>query len=116
MTVTQEGTRLRREIRVPVYWLIVGLAVMIVSPILSIVTSVQINERTIIRNEQERQRTEQQVESARARIQTETIARYCRLFGSQVDVYRDAVTPVGEKAYQAWLAEYKNLGCTPTKR
>lgn len=112
----QEGTQLRREIRIPIYWLIVGLLVVIVSPILSIVTSVQINERTITRNEQERQRTEQQVEAARAEVRAETVARYCRLFGTQVDVYSDATTPVGNKAYQAWLTEYNNLGCTPTKQ
>lgn len=34
----------RREVHVPVYWLIVGVAVMLVSPMLSILASVQLVE------------------------------------------------------------------------
>jgi hypothetical protein len=97
-------TKLRREIRIPVYWVMVGLVVMVVSPILSIVVSVKINQRTIQVNER-----------ARAEARAESSVRYCRLVGSQVDVYADAVTPVGKTAYRTWLTEYKLARCQPVR-
>ena len=97
-------TQLRREIRVPIYWLLVGLAVMVVSPILSIWVSVQINQRTIEQNER-----------ARAEAKAESTLAYCRLLGSQVDVYSEATSAVGRDAYDTWLTEYRKQGCQPGK-
>lgn len=95
---------LRREIQIPIYWMLVGLAMMVVSPILSIWVSYQINMRTIEENEQ-----------ARAQARVESTLRYCRLIGSQVDVYSDAETGVGKAAYRTWLTEYRAVGCQPGK-
>jgi hypothetical protein len=98
-------TSLRREIRVPIYWLIVGLAVMLVSPILSILVSVKINQRTIEGNE-----------AARAEARVESLVRYCRLIASQIDVFAEAETPVGRDAYRTWLTEYQIQGCLPPRK
>jgi hypothetical protein len=95
----------RREIHVPVYWLIVGLAVMVLSPVLSILVSVKINQRTIEQNE-----------AAKAQARVESVARYCRLLSSQIDVYADAQTPVGKDAYRTWLTEYQTQGCEPPRK
>jgi hypothetical protein len=96
---------LRREIRIPIYWLVVGLMVMVVSPILSIYASVKINQRTI-----------EQSNQARAAASAQFQVVYCRLVGSQVDVYSEAQTEVGKAAYATWLAEYKRSGCEPARR
>lgn len=40
---------------------------------------------------------------------------YCALFASQVDAYEEAQSPVGEKAYQAWLDLYRLARCTPAR-
>lgn len=96
---------LRREIRIPVYWVVVGLAVMILSPILSLLASVKINEGTIRENER-----------ARAEARAESAIRYCRLLGTQVDVYAEAQTPVGQRAHDTWLEEYRVAGCQPARK
>lgn len=91
-----------REIRIPIYWMVVGLLVMVASPILSIYASAKINERTIAENER-----------ARVAARVESTLRYCRLLGSQVDVYSEATTDVGKAAYKTWLTEYQIQGCKP---
>lgn len=97
-------SRTVRVIRVPVYWLIVGIAVMVVSPILSIIVSVKINERTLAENEKIKQAA-----------QVEGLQRACRLIGAQVEVFDEAESPVGEKAYKAWIEEYRLSQCQPPK-
>lgn len=97
-------TPLRREVQVPIYWLLVGLAVMVASPILSIWVSYQINQRTIAENE-----------AAKTQARVESTLRYCRLLGSQVDVYSEATSTVGKDAYNTWLTEYRLQGCQPGK-
>lgn len=95
---------LRGEVRVPVYWLLVGIAVMVVSPILSILISVKINERTLAENE-----------AIKRAAQVEGLQRACRLIGAQVEVFDQAESPVGEKAYKAWVQEYRLSQCQPPK-
>lgn len=102
------GQPLRREIRLPIYWLVVGLMVMIVSPLLSIYASVQINQRSA-----EQAAKTQAAAEAKARV--EGLAVYCRLIGTQVDVYSEATSAVGKRAYDTWLAEYRRSGCRPGK-
>src|SRR6185295_3811637 len=99
---------LRREIRIPIYWLVVGLMVMVVSPLLSIYTSVKISQRTIVQTQ-----TEQAKAASQARV--EGLAVYCRLVGTQVDVYSEAITSTGKRAYDTWLTEYRRSGCKPGK-
>lgn len=109
-------TQLRREIRVPVYWLLVGLAMLVVSPMLSIIVSVKINQRTIEQNEAAKQDAAQRVETAKREATAEALVRYCRLIGSQIDVYAEATTPVGKEAHRTWLIEYQTAGCVPPRR
>lgn len=96
---------LRRTIHLPIYWLVIGLMVMVASPLLSIQASVQISERAIDKNEQQRREQSQQFQSI-----------YCRLIGAQVDVYSEAQSEVGKAAYQTWLAEYERSGCQPPRK
>jgi hypothetical protein len=98
----------RREIHVPIYWLIVGLCVMVVSPILSVVASARINEKST-------RSAIVAADRAKEEAKSESLVRYCRLIGSQVDVYREAITPVGRDAYQTWLSEYRIQGCSPPR-
>lgn len=91
------------------YWVIVGLAVMVVSPMLSIVASKQINEQTI-------QKTLESQEAAKEETRRESLVRYCALLGSQVDVYAEATTKVGRDARAVWLREYQRNGCQPPRR
>jgi hypothetical protein len=98
------GEPLRKEIRIPIYWLIVGLCVMVVSPLASIYASVKINQKTIA-----------QSEHAQDAARVQALAVYCRLLGTQVDVYSEATTDVGKRAYGTWLAEYRRTGCQPGK-
>lgn len=91
-------------IRLPVYWLIVGIAVMVVSPVLSIVVSAKINQRTIA-----------EAEAAKKVAQAEALQRACRLIGTQVDVFKEAESDVGKQAYAAWLKEYRLSQCQPAR-
>lgn len=95
-----------RRLQVPVYWLIVGVAVMVVSPILSIYASVQINRNTTAR-------LIAAAEQSKVEARNEATIRYCRLIGAQVDVYAEATSPVGRDAYDTWLTEYRLQGCQP---
>jgi hypothetical protein len=98
-------TPLRREVRLPIYWLVVGLMVMVASPIASVLISVKIAKRTIDENDRAR----------RAQSVAFQVV-YCRLVGSQVDVYSEAESEVGKNAYRTWIAEYHRNGCQPPRK
>lgn len=95
---------IRRDIHIPFYWLIVGIATCLVSPILAIIVSVHVNNETIRKNEE-----------ARAAASAEAGVRLCGLLGAQADVYRDAVTDVGRAAYRVWSDEYAVRNCLPRR-
>lgn len=99
----------QRVVRVPIYWLIVGIVTTLVSPVLSVVASARINANTV-------QRTIAANEASRQEARAEALVRYCRLLGSQVDVYAEATTDVGKEARQVWLAEYQRNGCVPPRK
>lgn len=101
-------TAVRREVGLPVYWLVVGLAVMVGSPVLAIFASVKINERAI-------ERTQATQAAAQAQARVEGLLVYCRMIGTSVDVYSEATTQAGKRAYTTWLTEYRRSGCTPRK-
>ncbi len=95
---------MRRYVSVPLYWVIVGFAMVVISPILSIVVSTTINKRTM-----------DAAEAAKQTALTTALVRYCRLFGAQADVYSGATTDVGRNAREVWLNEYRLSGCQPPK-
>lgn len=97
-----------RLVHIPLWWVLVGVASCILTPILSIFASVQIAQN----NQAETQRV---AAAAEVRVREEGRQRMCRLVGAQVDVYKEASTPVGLAAYETWLVEYRTQGCQPPK-
>lgn len=95
---------MKRVVQLPIYWVVVGFAFAFISPILSIMVSARVNERTV-----------QEAAAAKETARTVAIQRYCRLFGAQADVYGDATTDVGRAARDVWLSEYRLSGCVPPK-
>lgn len=95
----------QRVIRIPLHWLVVGVMISLLSPVLAIVVSVHVNNNTIKANE-----------AAKAEARREALIRYCRLLGSQVDVYAEATTQVGKDARAVWLREYQINGCQPPRK
>lgn len=93
-------TSLRREIRVPIYWLVVGMAVMLVSPILAVAASVHIAEN--------------RAERARA----ESAQRSCALFSALLDTYDETppLTPAGRNVRATYLEFYTRNGCEPPRK
>lgn len=90
---------IRREIHVPIYWLIVGLAVMVVSPILAVVASVKIAERNAV------QLAEQY------RLST------CNEYGRLLDIYKETppATETGRNVRELYVVEYRRRGCLPAR-
>lgn len=99
-----------RVVQIRVYWLVVGIATTLVSPVLAVLASVQIaeaNARQIIAQQQQ-QAAEQR---AAARV------AYCDLVRTYVELYEETPpsTPAGKNAQQTWLGEYRRQGCQPPK-
>jgi hypothetical protein len=103
-------------VQVPFYWLLVGLAVMFISPVLSIVVSVQVNQRTTARALQAKEEASATAEAAKEEANALALVRYCRLMAAQTDVYAEAETEVGKAAYRTWLTEYQTAGCMPYRQ
>lgn len=93
-------TQLRREVNVPIYWLLIGLAVMLVSPVLSIIASVQIVERN----------TARQAEANRI------VA--CQWLGANLDVYDETppTSETGRNLRKKWLDLYNIARCEPARK
>lgn len=88
-----------RLVQIPIYWLIVGVVVMLVSPMLSIIASVQISER----------RAETQA--------TDLRRRSCDLYSRILAAYDEdpPQTPTGQNVREAYEVQYRERGCTPTR-
>ena len=104
------GERPQRVIRVPVWTVMVMVATMVLSPILSFYASVQIAERNSERIVIEREKAEEA-----ARVESRRIA--CAFFGSSLDVLKE--NPPGTEAGKAQQANYVELyrisGCMPPR-
>lgn len=100
----------RREIRIPAYWLAVGILIAVVSPIMSVLAS-----RTIAVENANRLIQRQQQEQARqvAVVMTTT----CSLFRSQLDAYTETppTSATGKNIRDAWLTEYRLYQCQPPR-
>lgn len=99
-----------RPVQIPIYWLVVGMAVMIVSPLLSIFASVQIaegNQRRVIAEQQKAQ------EAGRA----EARVKACELFTALLDQYIETPppTPIGVGVQSIYLDFYRLNGCQPPR-
>jgi hypothetical protein len=104
-------SRPQRVVRVPVYALLVGVAVMVVSPLLSILASVQIAERNAERVIAEQQKTE-----VAARAEARRVA--CVFFALNLDVYDQTPPsmPTGRNLRQTYLEFYRLSGCQPPRK
>jgi hypothetical protein len=96
---------------VPVYWLVVGMAVMILSPLLSIFASVQIAERNAERSFKEQQR-------AQAAAQAQSRAVACSFFGASLDVYDETppISATGRNLREKYVDLYTLTGCQPPRK
>lgn len=101
----------RREIRIPIYWLMVGIAVVFVSPIASVWASVQIAERNAERSFKEQQRAQ-----AAAQVQSRAVA--CSFFGASLDVYDETppVSATGRNLRAKYVELYTLTGCQPPRK
>lgn len=101
---------INRTVQVPAYWLAVGLAATLLSPVLSIVASVRIAEGNS-KEAADKARTVQLATREEGRLRT------CALVGGQVAVYEETppTTPAGKNAAANWLREYRLNQCQPPK-
>ncbi len=102
--MTDQTGRATRVVRVPTWWLVVGVVTCLVSPILAVVVSVHVNNETI--REGERQRTAQQAETRKV---------VCSLATTQLDAFSDAESDVGKASYRGWLDLYRLSKCQPER-
>jgi hypothetical protein len=101
----------QRVVRVPVYWLIVGLVTMLASPFLSVFAAVQ-------RADTNRHRAEQQAIAAQAAAREESRLRTCDLFTALLDTYVEEppTTPTGKKVQATYLYFYNDVSkCQPPR-
>lgn len=102
--------RLRREVRLPVYWLIVGLAVAVASPVASVFAAVEISE-TKAANQDRR------AAAVQAETQAQTRVVVCRWFAAALDLYVESppATEIQRNAQVAYLELYKLTQCQPAR-
>lgn len=100
---------IQRVVRIPLGWFLAGIMVAVLSPMLSIVASKEINERTI-------KTTLAAAEAAKEEARKDGLVRACRLIGAQISVYDEATTAVGKDARATWLREYQLSGCQPPRK
>lgn len=96
---------IRRVVQVPVYLLIVGMAVMIASPLASIFASVQIAERNA-----------EQVRAKQQAAQVVATRLACEQFGRLIDAFDDATTPIGREVRGVYVFLYTLIRCEPPRR
>ena len=102
--------RMQRVIQIRAYLLVVGLAVVIASPILSIFAS-----RTIaVENARRMVEQQQQAQAEQAEI---AIKITCDLFRRQLEAYDETppTTGTGKNIRDAWLDEYQLYKCQPPR-
>ena len=96
---------------IPVYWLIVGMATMVLSPLLSIFASVTIAERNA-------ERTQLRQEQAQAQAQVESRKVVCAWIATNLDVF-DETPPTGAAGRNLrvrYLELYRISQCQPPRK
>lgn len=102
---------MRTMIPIPRYWILVGAACVFLSPVASVFASVRIANNN---SEQLVHRYERDQAASRA----QAIETTCRTFSALLDVYVETppVSVAGRGVQQAYLDQYKLLGCKPDRR
>lgn len=100
----------QRVVAVPVYWLVIGIAVAFFSPLASIFAAVKIAE-----NNAAEQAKRQEQAQALARETGRVLA--CNLFSSILDTYDETppTTPAGKNQQKTWLVLYRQSRCQPPR-
>jgi predicted GTPase len=105
-------TRLQRDVHIPIYWLFVGLAVMVVSPVLSILVSVQMANHN-------REQAEHAASVAAAQAREDARLKTCDLFTALLDAYVEEPpqTDTGRKVQQTYIEFYNSpeVHCQPPR-
>jgi hypothetical protein len=110
VTEQKRLVRVQRVIRIPVYWLVVGILIAVASPILSVFAS-----RTIaVENARRMVEQQQKAQAAQAEI---AIKITCDLFRRQLEAYDETppTTSTGRNIRDAWLDEYQLYKCQPLR-
>lgn len=100
-----------KPVRVPVYWALIGIACVFLSPVLSIYASVQIANKTTEQTIARQERTRAELAEAN-RLET------CDLFSKFIAVYEETPPPsaTGKAVEQAYRDYYNGrLMCQPPK-
>jgi hypothetical protein len=110
VTEQKRPVRIQHVIQIPVYWLVVGIAIAVANPILSVFAS-----RTIA-VENARRLVEQQ-QKAQAEQAGVAIRITCDLFRRQLEAYDETppTTDTGKNIRDAWLTEYQLYKCQPPR-
>lgn len=113
-TFTAASQAMRRTVQprpVPLYVVAVGVATVLLSPLLSILASVRIAESNAERIVAEQKRTE-----AAATAEARRVA--CAFFTINLDVYDETppTTATGRNLRQTYLDFYRLSGCQPPRK
>lgn len=100
----------RRVVQIPIYWLAVGLACLVVSPILSIVASVKIAQGNQVR-------AQAAATLAQAKAREEQRLRTCDLFSGLLDTYIETppTTLAGRNVQRTYVEFYNKNHCQPPR-
>lgn len=106
--------RVRRQINIPIYWLVVGLMIMVASPLGSFYASTQIaknNARRIVA-EQAKAR-----DAAQAEAREEARRLTCAFLAASLDVYLETppISAAGRGLRQTYLDFYRAAECKPLR-
>lgn len=106
MTTPRQG-----RVSVPVYWLVVGVVTMLVSPFLSVFAAVRAADANRIR-------AQKAAAEAQASAREEARLRTCDLFAALLDAYVEEPpeTATGRKVQGTYLYFYTANGCQPPRK
>jgi len=96
-----------REIRMPFYWMMVGLATVLVTPMLVVAVSVKIADNNLAA-----------VERQRAAAAEQSRVLVCSLLGALLDVFDETPPPTeaGRKVQATYLEFYVLAKCQPPRK
>lgn len=100
---------MRRRLQVPLYVLVVMVATMFVSPLVSIVASVRISENRAAQTRQEQADIDR-------RVKAEATRQTCLEFSRLIDVFDTSETRVGRDVRDLYVFLYNLIKCHPPRK
>lgn len=97
-------------VTIPAYWILVGLAVTVLSPIFSVIAAVKIQESNAAE-------ADRKAAVALAAQREESRKAYCSFFSRILDGYEETPpsTPAGQNVVNAWRDLYRLTNCQPPR-